>query len=316
MLGLGGSMCMEDGIIQSATPTESLFDIPNLIGWWDFTDQATMWTAKDLGGINPGLGTDFRSIINKSSHPDRLGNHLNGSGTSISGYNAFYNDNTGNLSTDLNYARFIATSPHGSWRYSAAKLNSSESGVAESGIVSNANIDLQDFSFFAVIQPEAVDPGSYNRRLFWLNGKDTDGSVCTFTIGHEADDPNDVYLGIYMADEPSPSNRLDSVHIGENVLASKHLVSFNSGTGTNAARSYINGVEKSQATIDGDDVLTLDDNYATVMIGNTTNAFGIPGGPDSYWRGNIWEIIFYNQSLTSDQLTFVHNLIMERHGLT
>ena len=91
---------------------------------------------------------------------------------------------------------------------------------------------------------------------------------------------------------------------------------MNTAAGTNATKVYINGVEKGQATYDGDDVLTLDDNYATVMIGNRVSSFGIPGAPRSHFRGNMWEIIFYNQTLTSDQLTFVHNLLMEKHGLT
>lgn len=312
MLGLGGAMHMEDGIVQSATPTISLFDVPNLIGWWDFGDQATMHASTNMSGANPTDGVDFRSIANKSGHADRLGNYLNGNASSPSGYNAFYKENASG-----NYARFIQaeSSINHPWQYRATKVNSTETGVVSSGVVSNANIDLQNFSFFAVLQVEAEDPGT-NRTLFWLNGHDVDGSTTTFQVSHDADDPHDQFCSFFMGDEASISNRIDKIEVGEEALSVKHLISFNSGTGTNAAKSYINGVEKSQATIDGDDVLTLDDNYATVMIGNKTNTSGIPTGPASHFRGNIWEIIFYNQSLTSDQLTFVHNILMEKHGLT
>ena len=312
MLGLGGAMHMEDGIVQSATPTISLFDVPNLIGWWDFGDQATMYTATSLGGINPTNNVDFRSITNKSSHVDRLGSFLQGSGTSISGYNASYQENASG-----DYARFnAAESTYSPFDYSALKRNSYEEGVASSGVVSSANIDLQNFSFFAVLQAEAVDPGNNNRTLFYLNGQDVDGSITQLNVAHERNSPNDLFVSIYMADEPSVLNRIDKIEVGEEALTSKHLLSFNSGTGTNAAKSYINGVEKSQATIDGDDVLTLDNNYSAVMIGNRVNANAIPAGPTSHFRGNIWEVIFYNQSLTSEQLTFVHNILMEKHGLT
>jgi len=320
MLGLGGSMCMEDGIIQSATPTESLFDIPNLIGWWDFTDQATLWTSTTLGGINPGFGVDFRSVANKSSHTDRLGDYLTGNGSGMSGFNAYYQDNPGNLSTDLNYARFIpAVETTAAWDYSAYKRNSFEKGTVSSGVVSNANIDMQNMSVFMVFNPETVDPNpdfNSDRIMFYLNGKDVDGSTTTFSIRHQAGNPHDFEFSFYMADESTPSLRVDTAATGEEATTSKILLSLNTAAGTNATKVYINGVEKGQATYDGDDVLTLDDNYATVMIGNRVSSFGIPGAPRSHFRGNMWEIIFYNQTLTSDQLTFVHNLLMEKHGLT
>jgi len=314
MLGLGGSMCMEDGIIQSATPTISLFDIPNLIGWWDFGDQASLWTADDLGGINPTSGVDFRSVVNKSSHSDRLGNYLNGASTGLSGYNASYQDNAIGR-----YARFNpAESTISPWDYSALVRNSYEEGTVSSGVVSNANIDLQNMSFFMVFNPEAADPNpstNASRIMFYLNGKDVDGSTTTFQVSHEYTDPHDYAISFYMGDE-DVLNRIDKVETDETAVVAKQLLSINTAAGTNATKIYVNGVEKGQGTYDGDDVLTLNDNYAAVMVGNKVNSTAIPSSPTLHFRGNIWEIIFYNQSLTSDQLTFVHNLIMEKHGLT
>ena len=72
-LGVHKGQIVGDTCFGTLGETEYLLNIPNLVGWWDFSDVNQLYQSIDTSSAVTAAGQNIRRVNNKAQNNERLG---------------------------------------------------------------------------------------------------------------------------------------------------------------------------------------------------------------------------------------------------
>jgi hypothetical protein len=136
-----------------------------------------------------------------------------------------------------------------------------------------------------------------------------------------------VLAGVRSSDDEWIWNTLDNVArtntvidsgVDPNTALQAWMVKLKGGIGGNASQMYTNGIKTGLSNGDGDDydyTLSADDADNCIMIGATAAPNATPT-TNTYWDGNISEIIVFDGGLAPNQYVHIMNYLTKKYNIT
>ena len=284
--------------------------ISDLIGWWDFTDIGVMHQEINGSFTTPTTNNDpIGTIKNKSTHTDRLGAYLY----------AESDDGRPNLRYHPSWAHFTAQFDGGDEYLLAEEDGGTVTGGTTGSVLSTATIDLQNYTAVVVCQPTTSTPAS-DEIIFTLGGdsSDTSGEFVSLTFKHEtssgADDNDFQHL---VSHESSTTNM--SITSSANIATAVNVFMVRATeSGGNRCRLYLNGtLDVTQGTWESSEAITFTEDHSAICIG-TGYRFTHGAVLNTYFAGNVFEVLFYNKTLTDAEVTDLNNYLVSKYhyGIT
>jgi hypothetical protein len=284
--------------------------ISDLIGWWDFTDIGVMHQEIDGSFTTPTTNNDpIGTIKNKSTHTDRLGAYLY----------AESDDGRPNLRYHPSWAHFTAQFDGGDEYLLAEEDGGTVTGGTTGSVLSTATIDLQNYTAVVVCQPNSATPAT-DETIFTLGGdsSDTSGEFVSLTFKHEtssgADDNDFQHL---VSHESSTTNM--SITSSANIATAVNVFMVRATeSGGNRCRLYLNGtLDVTQGTWESSEAITFTEDHSAICIG-TGYRFTHGAVLNTYFAGNVFEVLFYNKTLTDAEVTDLNNYLVSKYhyGIT
>ena len=338
-LSLSAGSTYEYRIKTKCTETESGYSgiysitIPDtfgedLIGWWDFTDQSTVF--QDLAGTVPAeTGQYLRRVNNKSTSTKKLGNFLRSIET-LGWTNVYPNFPRYEINSTINqsYADMSTGIPFNQTIPFIGASDAGFGGVNDGVSFSTLNnFNNKDFTIINVILNDANTLGNSNsvQFVFNLNGERNTGTG--YTGVHYSVD------GTSMA----PGNKFTRASIFENVSQTTPgiIIPFiNAGMELTVLRSTSdsdnnvlgrNEWDVNNATTYNQvnnfnlpDAETLDITGSTVGAnspGFSLGGFRFGSNVTGPWRGQFYESLIFNKALSDADLNAVVSYLKTKYGV-
>ena len=291
--------------------------ISDLIGWWDFSDIGTMHQEIDGSFTTPSTqSTPIGTVKNKSTHTDRLGAYLY----------AESDDGRPNLRYHPSWAHYTAQFD-GDDEYLLAEEDGETSSGASDGtvtggttgsVLSTATIDLQNYTAVVVCQPNSVTPAA-DETIFTLGGdsSDTSGEFVLMDFKHETSggaDDND-FKHVDHQSSTTDMSITSSANISDDISV---FMVRTTESNSNQAELYTNGaLDVTQTTWESSEAITFTEDHSAICIG-VGYRFTHGAVLSSFFAGNVYEVLFYNKTLTDAEVTDLNNYLVSKYhyGIT
>ena len=298
MLGLGNTLTSNTVLTGISSPLE----LNNCILWLDFSDETKMFTeVGNTDGTSVVDGDDVGTVVNKAKVLDKLNVFVK---SSSFGQRPYYR------AADGGYIEFGGGS-NATW--GSAKLDSHHGTTSTQGGVttdmSTAVIDQKNITVFFVIKLQDSDSAGGGMLDIWgaKTGDLTEATRLYFSVSGTGDAVALQSWSSSSSDYFSGSTDLDT---------SKHIITYrNEGGGTDEAKIYIDGVLDGTGTFDPSWTMEFSDanNLGDLTIGARSNGTGtIMGSP---FKGDIYEIIFYNETLSDENKALVEDYLNKKYSI-
>ena len=284
--------------------------ISSLIGWWDFTDIGVMHQEIDGSFATPATNNGpIGTIKNKSTHTDRLGAYLY----------AESDDGRPNLKYHPSQGHFTAQFDGGDEYLLAEEDGGTVTGGTTGSVLSTATIDLQNYTAVVVCQPTSATPAA-DETIFILGGdsSDTSGEFVSLEFKHETSsgaDDNDFQHKV--AHQSSTTDM--SINSTANIATDVNVFMVRATeSGSNQCKLYLNGtLDVTQTTWESSEAITFTEDHSAFCIG-TGYRFTHGLVLNTYFAGNVYEVLFYNKTLTDAEVTDLNNYLVSKYhyGIT
>jgi len=292
--------------------------ISDLIGWWDFTDIGMMHQEIDGSFTTPSTqSTPIGTIKNKSTHTDRLGAYLY----------AESDDGRPNLRYHPSWACFTAQFDGGDEYLLAEEDGETSSGASDGtvtggttgSVLSTATIDLQNYTAVIVCQPNSSTP-SADETIFTLGGdsSDTSGEFVSLDFKHNTSSGADDDDFQHNVAHESGTTGLQITSSANIATAISVFMVRTTESNSNQAELYKNGaLDVTQTTWESGEAITFTEDHSAICIG-TGYRFTHGAVLNPYFAGNVFEVLFYNKTLTDAEVTDLNNYLVSKYhyGIT
>jgi hypothetical protein len=301
MLGLGNTLASNTVLTGISSPLE----LNNCILWLDFSDETKMFTeVGQTSGTSVVDGVLVGTVVNKATASDRLNNFVKSTSAS---YRPNYRSADGGYvefggGTNATWGSARMDSHHGSY-----PTWISQGGVNED--MSTAVIDQKNITVFFVIKLQDSDSTGGSMLDIWgaKTGDLAEATRLYFSVNGSGDAVAIQSWSSDSSDYFSGSTDLDT---------SKHIITYrNEGGGTDEAKVYIDGVLDGTGTFDPSWTMEFSNanGLGDLTIGARSNASGtVMGSP---FKGDIYEIIFYNETLSDGNKELVEDYLNKKYSI-
>ena len=310
-LGVHKGQIVADACFGTLGETEYLLNIPNLVGWWDFSDVNQLYQSIDTSSAVTAAGQNIRRVNNKAQNSDRLGNFMrSGSSSSASWPDITYQTNGAG---GRSYAFKGNGSP--SAGYLQSSRNAGFGGVSDGSTFSNLTWNNNDFTIISVI--DLVTTAESTQTFWALSGNHANGSMAPgLNKLNVRFDPEKIRAEQFVGTNSSTLDAINSVEteVGEKATM---VVSYLGGSGVNQSQLRINSGQSDvvNGTIDPPNTYAL--NGSNGMASLFTLAANPGGGSSSSDIQNVdmYEHIVYSRKLTTKELACIELHLMNKYEI-
>ena len=310
-LGLHKGQIVGDTCFGTLGETQKLLHIPNLVGWWDFSDVSQLYQSIDTSSAVSAAGQNIRRVNNKAQNNERLGNFMrSGSGSSASWPDITYQTNGAG---GRSYAFKGDGNP--SPGYLQSSRNAGFGGVSDGSTFSNLTWNNNDFTVISVI--DLLTTAEDAQRFWSLTGNHADDSLAAglnkLVVRY---DPEKIRGEQVVGTNSGAIDAITSVEteVGEKATM---VVSYLGGSGTNASQLRINAGQSDivNGTIDPANTYNLSGTYGMASL--FTLAANPGGGSSSSDIQNVdmYEHIVYSRKLSVEELDCVESYLMNKYEI-
>ena len=309
-LGLHKGQTIDDTCFGTLSENQKLLHIPNLVGWWDFSDTSQLYQSLDTSSAVSAAGQNICRVNNKAVNSDRLGNFMRSGGSSASWPDLTYQTNGAG---GKSYAFKGTGAPFAG--YLQSSKNAGFGGVVDGSTFTNLTWNNNDFTVISVID---LLTSAENTQRFWsLTGNHADDSLAAginkLVVRY---DPEQIRAEQITA---TNSGGLDSITSAETEVGEKTtmVISYLGGSGTNASQLRINAGQSDivNGTIDPANTYNLSGTDGMVSL--FTQAASPSGGSSSgdIQNADMYEHIVYSRKLSVEELNCVESHLMNKYEI-
>jgi len=305
MLGLGNAVTKQYGWSPGS--------ISQLIGWWDFSDLSTMFQERDGTFVTPCAATSdpIGSIKNKAmphnggaaTPNNRIGSYLFASSDSERPL----------LSTHPGHGRpqaiFDGTDDH----LRCERDDGTDGGVVggvSASVLSSASLDATAMTFMVVVDADNSSISTQDDTIFQLGYIDSGGSTGYKVKCYFDKDTQDFECNV--------GDGVGKTIVSDNNFGT-NLQSFIVASGNEAATIYRNGTAEGSVSGSTDWYSTGDTagdltsaDHLGFFVGESYRGGGAGTMNGHNFDGRICEIIVYNKTLSTREITLLNNYIQSK----
>tara|TARA_R110002012_G_scaffold274467_1_gene460742 strand:+ start:649 stop:1518 length:870 start_codon:yes stop_codon:yes gene_type:complete len=289
MLGLGSSVSK-----TSKRSTANPLRIPNLVGWWDFTDASTMYS--DDGSTRIANGEAIEQISNKAYRLQNsthlaLGAFLQ-QGTS--GRKPLWSSDNGGFAT------FDGSDDNMICKKIVAQ------GAVATDKLSDTTLNATGMTIFFVAE-SAASGAVISEDAYLIHGKTTSSANHRFSVYVDDNSTTDRWQ-YHIQDDSGRTNTLGNC--GRNLTNDKELWTVHLDS-TSANSIYLNnspplGISNGNST-NTDYDFSLDNVNVSFCIGGNDN--------NNNFKGKVYQVLIYDRALSTAEQVTVNKYLIQRNKI-